>query len=146
MESGMVWRKWGGEIIHFFTVQYLQDTQGNDQTGNLKGFFLFCLGLDFLFVCFSVGFFFSFMLYIELWGSATEFCSSQKLYMSSKKRLNIHGSPQIEQLLNTAAHLWSPAQQSLYYLLLETGKLSQGITMLFSCTPRLFLHSSGHLL
>jgi len=66
--------------------------------------------------------------------------------MNSKKRLDIHGSPQIQQLLNTAAHLWSPAQQSLYYILLESGTLSQGITMPFSHTPRLFYYPSAQLL
>jgi len=36
------------EIIHFFTVRYLQDTQGNDQTGNLKVLFFFFVLLSIL--------------------------------------------------------------------------------------------------
>lgn len=153
MESGMVWRKWGGQIIHLFTIQYLQDTQGNYQIGNVMGFLFTllviscgfcCLGVLGCFVC-GLWWVFS-ILQIELWSSATEFSRSQQLYLSSKKVLDIHGNPQIQYLLNTTAYLRSPAQQSLCCWLLEGSKLSQGITMPFSHTPRLFLHPSGHLL
>lgn len=84
-------------------------TQGNDQTGNVKVGEFYCLFWLAGFGLYLFGSSFS-ILHFELWSSATGFSSSQELYMSSKSRLDIHGSLHIKKLLNIAAHMWLPAQ------------------------------------